>query len=261
MLILPNIWEPLGALLLQEIGYPAVATASAAMAYTNGYLDGEHITFAEFLSQVKQITDAVSIPVSVDFESGFADTDEQLTKNIEDLIDAGVIGINIEDSDKKNHSLLDLETQVSRIKTIRKTAQSKGVHLFINARTDVYIYKKELSPEQRLAETIQRGSAYKEAGADCFYPIVMKEEFDIQATINALKMPVNILTLLGIPDLQTLEQIGVARVSLGPSLLKYAIKSMKHLAEKLQHKNGLDEITQNPITSDYLEGLIKQSKA
>ncbi|MCO6495148.1 MAG: isocitrate lyase/phosphoenolpyruvate mutase family protein [Bacteroidetes bacterium] len=256
MLILPNIWEPVGALLLQEIGYKAVATASAAMAFTNGVLDGEKITLDELIPQIAKIAKSVEIPVSVDFESGFAENNEQLAKNIEALIDIGVVGINIEDSDKKNHSLISAEKQISKIKTIKEVAQKREIPFFINARTDIYIYKKEKSPESKLKESIERGLAYKEAGADCFYPIVMKNLEDIQATVESLKMPVNILTLPGIPDLQTLEDIGVARVSLGPSLLKYAVKAMKSLAEQLQNKKGLEEITQNPITSDYLEALL-----
>lgn len=256
MLILPNIWEPVGALLLQEIGYKAVATASAAMAFTNGVLDGEKITLDELIPQIAKIAKSVEIQVSVDFESGFAENNEQLAKNIEALIDIGVVGINIEDSDKKNHSLISAEKQISKIKTIKEVAQKREIPFFINARTDIYIYKKEKSPESKLKESIERGLAYKEAGADCFYPIVMKNLEDIQATVESLKMPVNILTLPGIPDLQTLEDIGVARVSLGPSLLKYAVKAMKSLAEQLQNKKGLEEITQNPITSDYLEALL-----
>ncbi|MCK9481089.1 MAG: isocitrate lyase/phosphoenolpyruvate mutase family protein [Bacteroidia bacterium] len=260
LLILPNIWEPLGALLLQEIGYKAIATASASMAFTQGHLDGEKMTFDDFLSQVTKIANAVSIPVSVDFESGYSDSNEQLSQHINTLIDAGVIGINIEDSDKKTHRLLDYKTQAAKIKTIRETAQERDIHFFINARTDTYIYRKESSAEDILAETIERGLSYKEAGADCLYPIVMKKLQDIQTTVEAVKLPVNILTLQGIPSFNTLQKIGVARVSLGPALLKYAIKSMKELAEQLQHKEGLEAITENPITSDFLEALIKNAK-
>lgn len=136
-----------------------------------------------------------------------------------------------------------------------------GISLFINARTDVYIHGNEFEiAEAKLEETIKRGLAYKNAGADCFYPIVMRREQDIKKTVEQLQMPVNILTIPGIPDLNILNQIGVARVSLGPSFLKIAIKAMKELAIKLSKFEGLSEITENEITSDYLKNLVAQKK-
>ena len=259
MLVLPNIWDPLGGMLLESLHYPAIATASAAMSYTNGYNDGENLPFNDFLKLLTRIASSVNIPVSADIETGYADNDKQLRENIKHLIDTGIVGINIEDSSKKTNSLVPTEIQSSKIRIIKEVSVELGVSLFVNARADVYIHGKEFeTPESKLEETIKRGLAYKNAGADCFYPMIMRQEHDIRKMVEQLQMPVNILTLPGIPELNTLREIGVARVSLGPSFLKIAIEAMKDMAEQLKNYEGLEEITGNEITSDYLKGLVSR---
>ena len=256
MLLLPNIWDPLGAILLESLQYQTVATASASMSFCNGYDDGEKLPFEDFSTMLTKIVSSVAIPVSADIESGYASTDKQLEENIKRLIATGIVGINIEDTDKEMGGLLPIEVQSTRIGLIKKISAEMGISLFINARTDVYIHGDKFdTAESKLEETLKRGIAYKTAGADCFYPIVMRSEHDIKTTVETLQMPVNILTLPGIPDLKRLEEIGVARVSLGPSFLKIAIRAMKDLAVKLQNLEGLQEITENEITSDYLKSL------
>ncbi|MEP6681955.1 MAG: isocitrate lyase/phosphoenolpyruvate mutase family protein [Parafilimonas sp.] len=259
LLILPNIWDVLGAKLLQDVGYPAVATASASVAYSNGYNDGENISFADVLIILKKIAGCVNVPVTADVESGYAENDIDLEKNIRAIIETGIVGINIEDTDKKTKTLLPAEVQCEKIKRIKKVAEEMNVPLFINARTDCFVHDKIFdSPQSRLDETIKRGIAYKAAGADCFYPILFNNENEIRAIVQQVKMPVNVITIPGIPELKVLQEIGVARVSLGPSFLKYAIKAMKDLAIQLQNYDGLTAITGNDITSDYLKHLVSE---
>ena len=260
MLVLPNIWDSLGAQLLESLHYPAVATASASIAFTNGYNDGENIPFNNLLAITTNIVNNVNIPVTADIESGYAANDQQLKENIRQLIATGIVGINIEDSDQNTNELYPTEIQCNRIRIIRNVAAEMGISLFINARTDVYIHGKEFeTPESKLEETIKRGLAYKNAGADCFYPIVMRQENDIQKIVEQLKMPINILTIAGIPELKRLQEMGVARVSLGPSFLKIAIRAMKDIAEKLKNLEGLSDITGNEITSDYLKDIVNKN--
>jgi 2-methylisocitrate lyase-like PEP mutase family enzyme len=260
MLVLPNIWDPLGALLLENLGYPAVATASASVALANGYNDGENIPLKDLLSLLKKIAGKVDIPVTADIETGYADSDSQLQENIKLLIDVGIVGINIEDTIKKDRTFLRSNIQSNRIRLIRKVSAEVGIHLFINARTDVYLHDEIFpTPEEKLREVITRGLAYKEAGADGFYPILLKEENDIRKIIDEIKLPLNVITAPGIPDLKTLSRMGVARVSLGPSFLKIAIRAMKELATTLKNYEGLSSITGNEITSDYLKSLINKT--
>ena len=259
MLILPNIWDPLGAILLESLNYQAVATASASMSFSCGFEDGENLPFEDFLTMLTKIVNNVNIPVTADIESGYALTDKQLEENIKCLIETGIVGINIEDSDKESGGLLPIEVQSRKIALIKNVSVEMGISLFINARTDVYIHGDKFeTSESKLEETLKRGLSYKAAGADCFYPIVMRNEQDIKTTVQTLKMPINILTLPGIPELKVLNEIGVARVSLGPSFLKIAIRAMKDLAQKLQNFEGLQEITENDITSDYLKALVNK---
>ncbi len=258
LLVLPNIWNPLGAMLLQDLGYKAVATASASIALSNGYHDGEKIPFNELLLILESIVKSVNIPVTADVESGYAKNNSELKENIKRLIDTGIAGINFEDSKHDEQKLFTKEEQSEKINLIRKTASEMGSSLFINARTDVFIKEKNLSNKEKTAEAIDRGKAYKAAGADCFYPIFLKEKESIITIMKEVSLPVNILMVPGIPDFSTLKEIGLARISLGPGFLKYAINSMKDIAQKLLNYEGMEGITSNPITTDYLNTLISK---
>jgi len=260
LLILPNIWDSLGANLLESLNYSAIATASASVAFTNGYDDGQRISYDSVLAILKKIANSVSIPVSADIESGFATNDQQLKENMKRLFATGMVGINIEDTDKDTNSIIPIEAQCEKIKIIKKVSEEMGISLFVNARADVYLRGKDFdTPESKYEEALKRGRAYKAAGADCFYPIGMTRQVDIKGMVDELQMPVNVITIPGIPQLSVLNEMGVARVSLGPSFLKIAIKAMKNLAVKLQNFEGLSDITQNEITSVYLKDLVNKN--
>ena len=258
ILVLPNIWDPIGAILLQDLGYKAVATASASIALSNGYQDGEKFPLDELLLVLKRIVNSVSIPVTADVESGYAKNNSELKENIKKLIDTGIAGINFEDSKHDEQKLFTKEEQAEKINLIRKTATEMGSSLFINARTDVFIKGNNFSNEEKVAEAITRGKSYKAAGADCLYPIFLKEKESIVTIMKETSLPVNILMVSGVPDFSTLKEIGLARISLGPGFLKYAINPMKNIAEKLLNYEGMEDITSNPITTDYLNQLISK---
>ncbi len=257
LLILPNIWDPLGASLLEDLGYPAIATASASIAYSHGVPDGENVKFIDLLVLMKKISDSVSIPVTADIESGYSNTEEEVRENIKQVIETGVVGINIEDYDLKNKKLFPIDVHCKRLAIVRQTADALGIPLFINARTDIYVKGTQwVSPEEKWEETCNRGKAYLEAGADGIYPITMNKQEDIARLVSALSCPVNILAIPGIPDLKTLKEIGVARLSLGPGFLKVAIRAMKQAALQLKNGEGLPGVTENEISSDYLKKLV-----
>lgn len=257
MLILPNIWDTLGAAMLENNGYQAIATASGAIAFTNGYDDGENIPLEDLLSLLKKIVNSVSVPVTADIENAYADDDADLEKNIRLFLETGIAGINIEETNSKTNSLYSVQTQSDRIRRIRDVSNEYDVPLFINARTDVLLHGVIYSSsEEKLDEIIRRGLAYKEAGADCFYPITLRQQSEIEKLIAQVKMPVNILTIPGVPDLKTMSKMGVTRVSLGPGFLKTAIKAMKDLSLQLQNLDGLSAIVDNDVTSDYLKKLV-----
>ncbi|MHA4808565.1 isocitrate lyase/PEP mutase family protein [Flavitalea flava] len=258
LLVLPNIWDPLGAALLENIGYPAVATGSMSVAIAGGYTDGENMPFEEVLAVLKKIVTRVRVPVTADIESGYSLTSEGLASNIRQLIATGIAGINIEDSHRQTGELLPVDVQAERIRLIRTTAENMGIPLFINARTDAFM-KAELSPEQQWQETLARSNAYLTAGADGIFPIFLKEKDLIQKLVNAIPAPINILARPGAPDLKTLKEAGVARVSFGPSFMKAILQKMKELAEAIQKGEGHDIVTGDMVTHDFLNGLIPSS--
>ncbi|MHB1921078.1 MAG: isocitrate lyase/PEP mutase family protein [Chitinophagaceae bacterium] len=256
ILVLPNIWDPLGALLLENLGYPAIATASASIAYSRGYQDGEKIPFNELLMALKAIVTRVKIPVTADIESGYAPYNSLLQENIKKLINVGIAGINFEDSHPDTRVLFPMEEQCERIHLIQQTAQKMGMPLFINARTDVYLPGQPGTDQKKLSEAIRRTKAYISSGADGVYPIFMKKKEDIAHFIEAVQVPVNLLMVPGIPDFKTLAHLGLARLSLGPGFLKTALQAMKSTAEKLLNEEGMQDVTDNSLTAEYLKKLM-----
>lgn len=257
LLVLPNVWDPLGALLLESLGYKALATASASIAYSNGYRDGQNIPFTEVIHVLEKIVRSVNIPVSADIESGYAGNNSDLGENIKKLIDTGIAGINFEDSLHDQDGLTPIKEQCKKIALIRKIADQKNSNLFINARSDVYLKAGNLADEEKIEEIIRRGNAYKDAGADGFYPMILQDRAKIERVISEVKLPTNILLLPGIPDFEELQKMKLARLSLGPGFLKIAMKAMKDVGEKLLKYEGMEEVKNNPVTGDYLNHLLR----
>lgn len=260
-LLLPNIWDPLGAALLQDVGYPAVATSSSAMALSNGYRDGENLPFSDLLKILDRITKSVDIPVSADIERGYAANDKQLAEHIKQLIDTGIAGINYEDSMHGAPCMLPVEQQAESLAAIRKAADAAGTKLFINARTDVYIKGGTMSADEKLAEALRRGKAYKEAGADGLYPILLKDRRHIEMLVKEVGLPLNLTLVPGIPDLAALKSIGVARVSMASGFVRHAVHALKLLAGQVLKGEAWEEATRDTVPSQYLNGLIREQPA
>ena len=252
LLVLPNIWDALGARLLQKTGFKSVATASVATALSNGYLDGEKIPFVELLKIVNQIATAVPLPVTVDIERGFADSILKLKENIRRLIENGAIGINIEDSIPDHQGLYSIEEQCHKIEGIREAAIQCGVPIVINARTDVFLQNQE----NAMARAVERGRAFKLAGADCFYPIVLNNYDDLSHILAKVEMPINVLLSKPVSDLKQLEKIGVARVSLGPNLLNHVLTTMKHILDGLLQYDTTAFFGRELSPREYLNSLV-----
>ena len=216
LLVLPNIWDVSGAKLLQSIGFDAVATASASVAFANGFDDGENIGFKEHIEILKRIASAVDIPVTADFERGYVDETGDLAGNIKELIEAGIVGINIEDSMLEGGDLLEIGENCRRIETIRETAERSGVPFVINARTDVFLAGQ--FEGNRTAEAIRRAASYETAGADCFYPIGCGMD-ELKDLLQNVRLPINVFASNNALPLAELEKLGVSRVSNRPGVV------------------------------------------
>ena len=156
--------------------------------------------------------------------------------------------------------MIPINIQSERINLVREVANETGIRLFINVRTDVYINGTDFDDNGKLSETIKRAKAFMDAGADCIFPIAVKQIDHIKELTSNLAGPINILAIPGVPDLKVLNELGIARVSLGPGFLKIAIRALKNVAESLRSFEGMDEITRNEISSDYLRNLVSKAK-
>ncbi|MEU3628954.1 carboxyvinyl-carboxyphosphonate phosphorylmutase [Amycolatopsis coloradensis] len=214
-LLLPNAWDADSARLVEAAGFPVVATSSFAIAKVLGYEDGEAAPAAEMFAAAARIARAVSVPVTVDAESGYGLEAGALAER---LAESGAVGCNYEDTDHANGGIRPLEEQADRVAELRKAA---GDALVINARVDVFLG----APDERavLDDAVARAKAYLEAGADCVYPILVKSPEVLGEFVKAVAPgAVNVSPLPGGPDLSALAALGVARISLGTGLWKSA---------------------------------------
>ena len=253
ILLLPNVWDPLSARLISSAGFKSLATASFSVAASNGYQDGEQIPFKKLLNVVSEIVAAVDVPVSVDFERGYAKDIPSLADNISRLLDAGAVGLNIEDR-TANGTLTSIEEQCRKLETIREIGIKKGVNIVINARTDAYLLKLS---NTYMDETIERAKAFAKAGADCFYPVAINNYSDIERLLNEISLPINVLLMKPVDDLKKLNKLGVKRVSLGPGSLKYVLTKLRSMVSDLQRNDSTELFREELISSNEVMALAK----
>jgi 2-methylisocitrate lyase-like PEP mutase family enzyme len=232
-LIIFNVWDAGTAEALAEVGAKAVATGSWAVAAANGFDDGENVPLEFVTENLERIVGAVELPVSLDFEGGYAVEPEQLSKNIEQIIDAGAIGINFEDRIVKGSVLHSIEDQCERIRAIRRSSDNKGIPLFINARSDVVLPLPAAEHSRsHLDQLIERANAYAEAGASGFFaPGLINPEF-IERLCQASPLPVNILAVPNVPTSKDLADLGVARISHGGGTYRTTMTAFKEAAQR-----------------------------
>jgi 2-methylisocitrate lyase-like PEP mutase family enzyme len=233
ILVLPNAWDAMSARVIEDAGARAIATTSAGLAFSVGYPDGEAIPRDEMISAIARIARVTTIPVSADIESGFALDARELAETVRRVIDAGAVGINLEDQvHDGTHSLYDLDVAVDRVRAAREAADSIGVPLVINARTDVYLLGIG-EADSRFDHAIRRANAYRKAGADCLFIPAVSRRADIERIVPALNGPLNLITVPGIPTIPELERLGVARVSVGGRLTLGAMSALKKTVAEL----------------------------
>jgi len=229
MLVLPNVWDAASAKIVAEAGYPAVATASAAISAMLGHPDGEGAPWQEMFAAAGRVARAVSVPVTVDAEAGYGMRPDEF---VDRLLETGAVGCNLEDTDHQAGGLAEAGAHAQWLADVRAAADDAGVPLVINARVDTFLAASGIPEPDRLAETIRRGRLYREAGADCLYPIGVRRKQDLATLVAELPGPINGNTGDEL-DLATLENLGVARVSYGPRLYFAALATLKSTVEEL----------------------------
>lgn len=234
VLLLPNVWDVASARIIEDAGFPAIATSSAGMAFAQGFPDGQKISPARMLSVIADIARAVKIPVTADVEAGYGSRPEDAAHTARGVIEAGAVGMNFEDATgDAARPLFDLSLQLERIRAIRETSQELGVPLVVNARTDVYLLQIG-KPDTRYAEALRRLTAFRDAGADCVFAPGLTDLPTIGRFVGDLRCPVNILAGPGSPSARELKHAGVRRISLGSGPMRAALGLLRQLAHELK---------------------------
>lgn len=224
-LVLPNVWDVPSARAVVAAGFPVVGTTSAGVAEALGYDDHERAPAAEMFAAAARIARAVDVPVTADSEAGYGLAPSAL---VEALMEARVAGCNLEDTDHASNALLDPAEQASRLADVRAEAAARGYEVVINARIDVFLGDRARPHEQEelVEEALERAHAYFEAGADCVYPILLRDPEATVRFVAAAGGPVNLLALPEGPSVAELAEVGVARVSYGPLVFRRVLEQL-----------------------------------
>ena len=226
--IIYNIWDAGTAKAVADAGAKALGTGSWSVAAAQGYADGENLPMEALLSTAKSIASAVELPLSVDFEGGYAEDPAELAKNVAKVIDAGAIGVNFEDQVVGGSGVYPISRQAERIRAIRSLADSRGIPLFINARTDLFLQEGDRTKHVALLdEAVARARAYAEAGGNGFFAPGLADEELIRKLCEASPVPVNIMMMPGVSAPKRLGELGVARVSYGPGPYRAMMAKLK----------------------------------
>ena len=254
VLVLPNCWDVPSARVFEDAGFPAIATSSAGMMVSLGYPDGEEIPGSEFFAAVRRIAKVLSVPLSVDVVGGFGYTPDGVVKTVKAAIAAGGAGINIEDFAHGAKKLFPVDKQVARLKALVRLRGSQEVPFVINARTDALRFASG-DDGARLMEAIGRAKAYRDAGADCVYPMGLTDAESISRFVKALDFPTNVMVRKGLPSVPELKRLRVARVSFGPSASYAAMGLLRRASKEVKEKGTYSGLIEGAISFDELNSL------
>jgi 2-methylisocitrate lyase-like PEP mutase family enzyme len=215
ILVLANAWDAGTARLVESLGAKAIATTSAAVAWSHGYPDGDLLPVPLLVATVRDIVRVIGLPLSVDMEGGFSSDPAAVGEAVGKVLEAGAVGINIEDGAGSPDLLC------AKIEQAKRAGTRLGVNLFVNARADVYL--RDLAPrERRVAETVARGELYRSAGADGLFVPGVAEPAEIKAIASAVPLPLNVLARPKLPPAAELAALGVRRLSAGSDVAEVA---------------------------------------
>jgi 2-methylisocitrate lyase-like PEP mutase family enzyme len=229
--VLFNAWDAGSAQAVAEAGAKATATGSASVAYAHGFHDAEALPLDLALANAERVAAAVELPVTIDFEGGYAADPDGVAANMARLAATGAIGCNFEDQVIGGEGLHPVEAQAAKIRAGREAV---GPDFFINARTDIFLkIKAETHDPARIEEAIARARAYAEAGASGFFVPGLVDLGQLAQVCAASPLPVNFMAFPGAPDAADVAAAGVARISHGPFPYRLAMKALKQAAEAI----------------------------
>jgi 2-methylisocitrate lyase-like PEP mutase family enzyme len=255
ILLLCNVWDAASARVVEEAGFPAVATTSAGIAWSLGYADGEHAPFSEVIAAVRRVVAAVRIPVSADIEAGFGGTPGEAALSCLAVLEAGAVGVNLEDGTAGKDRLVPVPLQCEKIRAAKEAAADAGGDLVVNARTDGFLHQIG-DPATRFEEAVRRCNAFRAAGADCLFVPGVTDEETIGRLVAAIDGPVNILAGPGSPPVAALSRLGVARVSLGSGPARACLGHLRRVARELAEQGTYSAIASDAISYSEANNLF-----
>jgi 2-methylisocitrate lyase-like PEP mutase family enzyme len=246
-----NAWDGASARIIESVGFPAVATTSAGVAYVDGFPDGQAISREVMLTHVKIIAGIVDVPVTADLEGGYGPTIDDAVATVRGAIAMGAAGMNFEDSIPGG--LLPMDAQADRVRAMRAAADELGIPFVINARTDVY--HADGDDEALFTETVTRAKAYLAVGADCVFVPFIDDAALIGRLAAAIPGPLNVLAGATSPDIATLTKLGVRRVSLGSSPAAHLLSAFQRAAIEVRD-HGTYSFAKDRISHAALNALL-----
>ena len=228
-LIVTNVWDAISAKVVAAApGVKAIATASHAVSFAHGVADGEGLSVEQALETASLVAAAVDLPVSVDFEKGYAPDAAGVQRNVERLIAAGAVGLNIEDSiGAPKAPVFDLATAAARVAAARAAGDATGIPIVINARVDV------LAGGGEWDDAVARANAYLDAGADVIFFLGLSDEAKVERALAEVGGRISVIGHHGAIPLQRLAELGVSRVSFGPFSLGLVLSHLHDAATQL----------------------------
>jgi 2-methylisocitrate lyase-like PEP mutase family enzyme len=238
-LLLGNIWDVNSARIFERAGYKAIGTSSQAVATTFGYEDGEKMPFETLLQMAKRAVEVINIPFTVDIEGGYSRSAKGIAEKIEKLHDAGVVGINLEDTVAEGARQLQPVTDFQKIlAAVAEHIAQKNLGVFINVRTDAFL----LGMPTALSETLTRIQRYENTGVHGIFVPCITDKNDINEVVGATALPVNVMCMPELPDFNVLGSLGVKRISIGPFLALYSQKKAEEAAAAILGDNDFAAI-------------------
>lgn len=238
-LLIANVWDVPSAKIAKELNFKAIGTSSSAIASLLGYQDGEEMAFSELEYMVKRITTNSNLPLSVDLEAGYSRNPKEITNHIKKLASLGVIGINIEDSIiDKNRTLLDATKFAQTLSVVIENLQKKNINIFINVRTDTFL----LGIPNTIEETKKRVKLYENAGADGIFVPCMERVSDIKEIVNCTTLPINVMCMPNLPDFDTLNNLGIKRISMGNFIFDTMYSQFKSKIKEILNQKSFNPI-------------------
>jgi 2-methylisocitrate lyase-like PEP mutase family enzyme len=251
LLVLPNAWDAGSARIIENAGAKAIATSSAAVAWAHGFPDGEALAPEQLLATIRAIVRVVSIPVTADIEAAYASDAAAAAAFGARVIDAGAVGVNIEDGNAPPDLLC------AKIGALRETAAKKDVDLWINARVDVYL-RRLAEGEAAFTESVARAKRYTEAGANSVFIPGVADKTLIGNLVRNVPLPLNVLAWPGLPDASTLKSLGVRRLSAGSGLAKAVLSHAHALTAEFLATGRSDLFAQGPLAQVNINSLMKK---